>query len=74
MVSGNAAAVLIASVGQQPSSDVDLLVDFKAEASLLDQVGLTQDLEALLGIPVDVISTGGLRPRHHRIREEAIDL
>jgi uncharacterized protein len=57
-----------------PFSDVDLLVDFEAEASLLDQVGLTQDLEALLGIPVDVISTGGLQPRHHRIREEAIDL
>ena len=56
------------------SSDVDLLVDFEAEASLLDQVGLTQDLEALLGMSVDVISTGGLRPRHHRIREEAVDL
>ncbi|MHB1928664.1 MAG: nucleotidyltransferase family protein [Acidimicrobiales bacterium] len=57
-----------------PSSDIDLLVDFGAEASLLDQVGLTQDLEALLGMPVDVISTGGLRPRHRRIRDEAIDL
>ncbi len=56
------------------SSDVDFLVDFDADASLLDQVGLTQDLEALLGIPVDVISSGGLRPRHRRIRDEAIDL
>ncbi len=52
-----------------PCSDVDLLVDFDAEASLLDQVGLTQDLEALLEMPVDVISTGGLRPRHHRISD-----
>ena len=58
----------------RPSSDVDLLVDFDAEASLLDQVGLTQDLEALLGMHVDVISTGGLSPRHRRIRDEAIDL
>ena len=57
-----------------PSSDVDLLVDFDLEASLLDQVGLTQDLEALLGMHVDVISTGGLSPRHRRIRDEAIDL
>jgi uncharacterized protein len=57
-----------------PSSDVDLLVDFDAEASLLDQVGLTQDLEALLGMSVDVISSGGLLPRHRRIRDEAIDL
>ena len=57
-----------------PSSDVDLLVDFDAEASLLDQIGLTQDLEVLLGVHVDVISTGGLRPRHRRISDEAIDL
>lgn len=57
-----------------PSSDVDLLVDFDEEASLLDQVGLMQDLEVLLGVSVDVISTGGLRPRHRRIRDEAIDL
>ncbi len=57
-----------------PASDVDFLVDFGPEASLLDQVGLTQDLEALLGMPVDLISTGGLRPRHRRIRDEAIDL
>lgn len=56
------------------TSDVDLLVDFDTEASLLDQVGLTQDLEALLGVHVDVISTGGLRPQHRRIRDEAIDL
>jgi uncharacterized protein len=57
-----------------PSSDVDFLVDFDAEASLLDQVGLTQDLEALLGIHIDVVSSGGLRPRRRRIRDEAIDL
>ena len=57
-----------------PSSDIDLLVNFDAEASLLDQVGLTQDLETLLGTRVDVISTGGLRPRHRRIRDDAIDL
>jgi predicted nucleotidyltransferase len=57
-----------------PSSDVDLLVDFDTEASLLDQVGLTQDLEALLGMHVDIISTGGLGPCHRRIRDEAIDL
>lgn len=57
-----------------PFSDVDLLVDFDAESSLLDQVGLIQDLEAFLGLRVDVISTGGLRGRHHRIRIEAIDL
>lgn len=56
------------------SSDVDFLVDFDPEASLVDQVGLMQDLEALLGVTVDVVSTGGLLPRHDRIRREAIEL
>ena len=57
-----------------PGSDVDFLVDFDAEASLVDQVGLIQDLEKLLGVGVDVVSTGGLRPHHDPIQEEAVDL
>jgi predicted nucleotidyltransferase len=44
------------------SSDVDLLVTFEADRSLLDQVGLQQDLADLLGVPVDVVSRGGLSP------------
>lgn len=55
-------------------SDIDFLVDFEPDASLLDQVGLIQDLQELLGVGVDVISTGGLGPRHDPIREEAVDL
>jgi uncharacterized protein len=58
----------------QGDSDVDLLVDFEPEASLIDQVGLEQDLESLLGRPVDVISSGGLRRRHGAIRAEAVEL
>jgi predicted nucleotidyltransferase len=58
----------------EPGSDVDFLVDFDAEASLLDQVGLTQDLEELLGVAVDVVSSGGLRPYHDPIREQATEL
>ncbi|HUY98543.1 MAG TPA: nucleotidyltransferase family protein [Verrucomicrobiae bacterium] len=57
-----------------PRSDVDLLVDFEPEASLLDQVGLFHDLESLLGVPVDVVSSGGLRPCDAAIRAAAIDL
>lgn len=48
------------------SSDLDLLVHFRDDArlydqvglTLYDQVGLTHDLEALLGVRVDVISDG----------------
>lgn len=39
-------------------SDLDLLVHFEDDASLYDQIGLTQDLESLLGIDVDIISDG----------------
>ncbi|UYM03776.1 XRE family transcriptional regulator [Solicola gregarius] len=42
------------------SSDLDLLVHFSDEASLYDQIGFTEDLEAILGIRVDVISDGAV--------------
>ena len=57
-----------------PDSDVDFLVDFDEDASLLDQVGLIQDLHELLGVGVDVVSSGGLGSRHEQIRSEAVDL
>lgn len=57
-----------------PDSDIDFLVDFEEEASLLDQVGLIQDLHELLGVGVDVVSSGGLSSRHDPIRSEAVDL
>jgi uncharacterized protein len=56
------------------ASDVDFLVDFDVDASLLDQVGLIQELRQLLGLEVDVVSSGGLRPQHDSIREEATEL
>lgn len=38
----------------RPDSDVDFLVQFESGRSLLDEVGLVQDLEALLGRKVDL--------------------
>ncbi len=38
-------------------SDVDFLVDLASGATLFDLGGLHEDLEELLGIPVDVISS-----------------
>lgn len=43
-------------------SDVDLLVDMDPDRSLLDLVGLGQDLEDLLGRRVDVITTRSVHP------------
>ena len=48
----------VATGSDTPSSDLDLLVHFSDEASLYDQVGLTLELEDLLGVSVDVISDG----------------
>lgn len=44
-----------------PSSDVDFLVDFPPHFSLLDLSSLVQDLQALLGCPVQVASAAHLR-------------
>lgn len=46
----------------RPDSDVDLLVDMDPDRSLLDVVGLGQDLEALLDRKVDVLTASSLHP------------
>lgn len=57
------------------ASDIDFLVDFLPGASLLDHAGLMLDLEALLGVKVDVASSRGLRPRvRERVMCEAVPL
>ena len=56
-------------------SDVDLLVEMEAGRSLIDLVGLWQDLEDLLGTRVDVLSDGGVSPHlRERIYAEALPL
>lgn len=56
-------------------SDVDLLVEMEPGRSLLDLVGLWQDLEDLLGAHVDVLSDGGISPHlRERIYAEAVSL
>jgi predicted nucleotidyltransferase len=46
----------------RPGSDLDLLIELEPGRSLLDQIGLEQDLEELLGIPVQVVVVGGISP------------
>lgn len=57
-----------------PGSDIDLLVDFEPGRTLLNQVGLWRDLEALLGRSVDVVSAAGLTDRDDDIRADALAL
>lgn len=44
-------------------SDVDFLVSMDSDATLVDLIGLEQDLEALLGREVDVVTEDEVRPR-----------
>lgn len=52
-----------------PDSDLDVLVKFEAGRSLLDLVGIQQDLEELLGCKVDVVSERALRSEDEILRE-----
>ena len=47
----------------EDDSDLDLLVDPSPETTLFDLGGLQVELEALLGVPVDVLTPGDLLAR-----------
>ena len=57
----------------RPDSDIDFLVDLELGRSLLDLGGLLNDLQKLLGRPVDVVTESGLRERiRRRVLKDAI--
>lgn len=65
----------VAHGDDQPGSDLDLLVDFSEEASLLDEVGLRLALRDLLEVDVDVIGADSLRGEvRDRVLREAVPL
>ncbi|GGN92441.1 hypothetical protein GCM10011610_53500 [Nocardia rhizosphaerihabitans] len=47
----------VARGDDRPDSDLDLLIELAPGASLLDILGLDDDLAAVLGCPVDVVTT-----------------
>jgi uncharacterized protein len=55
-------------------SDIDFLVEFEPDSSLLDLIHLEEALAGLLGVPVDVISVAALLDRDHQIRQDAVPL
>jgi uncharacterized protein len=55
-------------------SDIDFLVQFESGSSLFDLLHLEDDLRALLGRSVDVVSAGGLKDRDEQIRREAVSI
>ncbi len=54
-------------------SDIDLLVEFEPDRSLLDHAALWLELQELLGCKVDVVSEGRVKPRiRDRVLREAL--
>lgn len=51
-----------------PGSDLDFLVELEPGRSLLDLIGLAEDLQDALGRKVEAITAGGMKPR---VLEEA---
>lgn len=65
----------VAAGAAQAASDVDFLVRMAPEATLVDLIGLEQDLENLLDVEVDVVTDGGINPRmREHLRSTAISL
>ncbi len=52
------------------NSDIDILLDASPGATLFDIGGLREDLVDVLGVPVDIISSGG---RMHEYMRMAIE-
>lgn len=55
-------------------SDVDLLVSFDDEATLLDLVRMSDELESLLGVHVDVVDDRGDARVLERARDDSVPL
>ncbi|GGI45808.1 putative nucleotidyltransferase [Agromyces flavus] len=65
----------VARGDETAESDVDLLVDPEADASLFDLAQFELDLESLLDRPVDVVSRRSLDPERDRaVLDEAVEL
>ena len=47
---------------ERPDSDVDFLVNFRGDASLLDAIHMRDDMQSVLSRSVDVVSERGLSP------------
>lgn len=60
---------------QREGSDVDVLVEFEEVPSLFEFMELEEYLSELLGLRVDLVSRGALKPRiGERILEEVVYL
>ncbi len=57
-----------------PDSDIDFLVDPLEDATLFDLAGFRRELQAMLGVDVDVVSSRALLPRDRDVLDDAVAL
>ncbi len=56
----------------EPGSDLDVIVEFEGRKSLLELVGIEQELEDALGIEVDLLTRASISPYLiERIKKES---
>jgi uncharacterized protein len=57
-------------------SDIDILVEFKESPSLLTLIKLENDLSEILGVKVDLVTTGALKNKRIKksIKKDLINL
>jgi predicted nucleotidyltransferase len=57
-------------------SDIDILVKFKESPSLLTLIKIENDLSEILGIPVDLVTTGALKNKRIKksIKKDLINI
>lgn len=47
----------------RPDSDIDIMVELEPGRSLLDLIGLAEDLQSLLGRKVEAVTKKAMKPR-----------
>lgn len=58
---------------QNADSDVDILIDYIEAPDLIELLELEEELSDRLGVPVDVVTKNGLKPRlRERILSEVV--
>ncbi len=60
---------------QKESSDIDLIVEFNGQKSLLDLIALKLELEKKTGIEIDVLTPNSIHPKiKNLIQKEKIQI
>jgi hypothetical protein len=58
---------------EHPDSDIDVIVEFSERKSLLDLVGIEQEVSELLGIKVDLLTEKSISPYLiDRVKQEMV--